>query len=366
MPLTGAMRQRFAEQAAACRQMDSPFTARVIDALAERLGPDSRFGARIQTWPGDPRDDAVPLRAASALHALKRRGDPPLADAYPTPERPAGADDADLAAAIARAVAQGDDALHDWLDSPPQTNEIGRSAALLGGLLRVADETGLPIEIWELGASAGLNLRLDRYRYALGDDAGPARSWGDPAAVVEIRSAWSAEQPGHLPPLAADLRIAARAGCDQAPLDPADPDARERQIAFLWADQFARIARAEAALSAAAADGLKVARADAADWLAERLSTAPTPGRARVVTHTIFWQYLPDATRARIEGDLAAAGAAATPETPLGRLFMERDEIRGSARLALRLWGAGPAPAGDLRILGRTQFHGRWVRWTGR
>ena len=51
---------------------------------------------------------------------------------------------------------------------------MGPVGALLGGFLEVAHRTKLPLRILEVGASAGLNLNWDRYRYESTDGA-----WGD-------------------------------------------------------------------------------------------------------------------------------------------------------------------------------------------
>lgn len=58
-----------------------------------------------------------------------------------------------------------------------QTNEPGRCAALRPGLGRLAIRTDRPVALLELGASAGLLLHLDRYRYRYGEvEVGPQGS----------------------------------------------------------------------------------------------------------------------------------------------------------------------------------------------
>ena len=66
--------------------------------------------------------------------------------------------------------------LRAWLGHPPQTNEVGRAAALLGGLRHVAAEAQLPIRLIEVGASAGLNLRADHFRVTGTGSYGDERS----------------------------------------------------------------------------------------------------------------------------------------------------------------------------------------------
>ena len=67
------------------------------------------------------------------------------------------------------------DQLRAALDQPPQTNEVGRAAALIGGLLILTHRFALPIRLFEIGCSAGLNLRADyfRFRYPGGNGVRP-------------------------------------------------------------------------------------------------------------------------------------------------------------------------------------------------
>ena len=78
------IRAHFRTQAAACARLGSPFTAALLEGLAERMAPESAIEARLLSWPGDPRDDALALRAAGALHALARDGrDAEVSAAWP-------------------------------------------------------------------------------------------------------------------------------------------------------------------------------------------------------------------------------------------------------------------------------------------
>ena len=45
-----------------------------------------------------------------------------------------------------------------------QTNEVGRSAALVPALTWLSEQMGAPLALIELGCSAGLNLLADHYR----------------------------------------------------------------------------------------------------------------------------------------------------------------------------------------------------------
>ncbi len=318
--------------------------ARLLGLLAERLGPDGAVGARLHAWPGDmsARGDAVPLRLAAGLNALVIEGrDAGLAAVWGGQATA----DAALWAAVAAALDRHGDFLLDWLNRAPQTNEVARSAALIVAAHWLAAEVKLPLVLSELGASAGLNLLFDHWRLEVaGVGLGPA------GAPVVLRPAWD----GPLPP-AGRLSVIARAGVDLHPRDPVAD--RTALTAYVWADQSARLARLSAALDAAARLRPPVARGDAIDWLGERLAT-PRPGAVHLIYHTVFWQYLPEAARARGAALLARAGARATPQAPLAHLEMEADGTRNGAALHLTLW-----PGGERQSLGRADFHGRWLRW---
>lgn len=340
------IRDDFQRQALACEALGSPFTSRVCRLLGERLSGASSFGARVLGWQGRPDSDALPLRAAGAFHALKRRGDAGLAAAYPPHE----VDDEGLWHALNAAIARDDDFLTRFLDSAPQTNEVSRSSAILGAALHVAKRVGLPLDLYEIGASAGLNLGFDAYAYELG-----TARWGDAASPVKIVSEWQ----GALPPVDAELRVASRKGSDLNPLDASDAALRERLLSYIWPDQTARRARIEAALKETARAGAKVEQADAADWVEREFAAPGVKGRARVLMHTIMWQYMPRETQARIEAAMERAGTAATQDAPLAWISVEADRKDAmSACVRLRLW-----PEGSDEELGRADFHGRWVRW---
>jgi len=318
------VRASFETQAMWCGRLGSPFTARLCETLAATLDRTSALGARVLGWPGDPGPggDALALRLCGGLHALVRVGaSPGLAALYPPAPLPGrGA----LRRALAPVLRQ--DALLSWLDSAPQTNEVGRSAMLMAGLLVVAERFAQPIALYELGASAGLNLQLDRYAYDLG-----GRAAGDPASTVRLKPEWTGA-----PPPAASVRIAGRQGVDLNPLDPRADG--ERLLAYLWPDQQVRLAQARSALDIAAADPPPVERGDAADWIESRLALAGPAGITRIVMHSVAFQYFPAAAQARVVRHIAQAGAAATGDAPLAWLRFEKLARDEKYSLRLRLW----------------------------
>lgn len=341
-----AVREAFRNQALFCDRSGTPLTAAVVRGIEAALDRSTATGRRILDWQGDPRGsgDSVPLRIAGGFHALARSGaDEGLARLYAGELENAGA-------IVAAALRRFDEQLERWLESPPQTNETGRAGPIMAGLLVLAAEYGLPFELIELGASAGLNQNLDRFGYRLGE----ARA-GDPLSPVELAPTWEGASPPE-----AQVRVLARCAVDQSPVPVADPAQRERLIAYCWADQTARMQRLEAALAIAAGHPPHVQQGDAADFTETALAEPQAEGVCRVLFHTIFWTYLPPEKQARIRAALEAAGTKASRDRPLAWLRYELNGEGGVAELHLRSW-----PGGEDRHLATGHPHGSKVVWHG-
>jgi len=339
----------FELQAKACDALGSPFTARICRAAISVLDAGTETGRRVLGWSGDPGADALSLRLAGGLHALVLSGtDEELAAVYPPNE----ADDATLRDALAAAIRRRDANLVRSLVSPPQTNEIARSAMLLPGFLFIARKYRLPLAIREIGSSAGLNLNFDRFHYRYG-----SLEWGDAGSPVRL----TPEVRGDTPPLEGLLSVASREGCDIAPVDLTDPARRLGLRSYIWADQTARLERLDAAIGVAKRFPVTVMASDAAGFVKKSLAER-TPGQAFVLFHSIMWQYMPEATKSAIESSISEAGAEATTASPIAWLRMEPLASKARhATLSLTSW-----PGGEARQLADCDYHGRWLEWSDR
>ncbi|MEH6519747.1 DUF2332 domain-containing protein [Sulfitobacter sp.] len=336
----------FRHQAISCAALASPFMSQLLNVLADNWPTDSALAQKFAGFEGDigPAGHSLPLRTAGGLHALVLTGqDAGLAQVYP----PNTASDADLRDAVLAALKTHAEFLLDWTDSPPQTNEVRRSAALIAGARVAVTHFDLPLHLSELGASGGLNLMWDHY----GLDLTQAQ-FGPSKPALTLKPDWT----GAMPP-ARTPNIATRAGVDLNPLDPQRADHLLRLTAYLWPDQPERLSLTRAAASVMNA---QIDSGDAVEWLSGRLSEAPQ-GHLHLIQHSVAWQYFPLAVQARGTALIEAAGAQATPERPLGWLSMESDgDTKGGkgALVTLRLW-----PGNITLHLGRADFHGRWINW---
>jgi hypothetical protein len=241
------------------------------------------------------------------------------------------------------------EANRDWLakfvaEHPVQTNEVQRCWGLLPGFLAVAD--GRPLDLIELGPSAGLNLFWDRYRYRYGQ-----RTWGNASAALEL----SGEAEGGPPPelFSRRARVRRRTGIDRRPVDITTDHGTRILEAFVWADQVDRLERVRKAIEIARADPARLMEGDYVDvlpgLLAERDLDALT-----VVFHSASLMYLGEEDRALVESALEQEGQRGS----LARVSYEFVESEAmSFGLDVQTWPGGR------RRLARLHGHGSSLEW---
>ncbi len=331
-------------QAAACTESDSPLYGRVLEAVVADLQAGGITRGLLTGRVEDPFASALALRFLGAVHRIVLDGRAPaLAAHYPSA---GGREGPELAAVFLATVEEHEAELAIRIEDGVQTNEVGRSAVLVGGYATVTHRTSLPLRVLEVGASAGLNLRWDHFAY----DTGRVVS-GDPDSPLRFADVWEGLPPD-LPPR---FDVAERAGCDRNPIDPTTAEGRLTLRSFLWPDQAERFTRLDAAIEVARRVPAVIDKAPADEWIAKRL-TLPLPGFATVVVHSIVLQYLEKEARARFRAAVHAAGERASGAAPLAWLRMEPAGER--AELRLTTW-----PRGEERVLATAGYHGRPIWW---
>ena len=338
------MREALELQAAGCEMLGSLVYGRL---LTEILSDYDRGGLTAELLDGRsdrPIHDAIPLRLLGAVHRIVLRGDAPdLAAVYPSA---GGFDDGrSVLEPFLATVRVHRDEVEAGMHKGVQTNEVGRAALLVGGFSLVSRRFGLPLDLLEVGASAGLLLRWDAYRYETpaGDEL------GDPASPLCFDDVWKAA-----PPLS-PVTVGDRRGVDIAPLDATDADDRLTLLSFVWPDQSARFTRLRSALDLAAKRPVTIDHQDAGEWLAAHLPER-RDGTTTVVYHSIVWQYLPRPTKDMARAALAEAGEGASTSSPLAWLRME--PAGAVADLRLTTW-----PGGEEELLATASYHGADVEW---
>ena len=330
-------------QADACRMIGSPLYAGLLERTKEDVLALGTTWEILRGHENDPQYSVLGLRLLGEVNKLVLTGrEPALGEAYRSRDANEAWEE------LHNVLGRNAEALRGSIDRPVQTNEVGRSAALLFGFLAVAAETEMPLRLLEVGASAGLNLRWDRFGYSAN-----GFSWGSADSPLQLRF----ELEGEPPSLPQTVEIAERRGCDATPLDASTPEGRLALLSYIWPDQPERIVRMEAALEVAAQVPVSLERDTAAAWT-ERVLAEQAPGQATVVYHSIVSQYLSEEERAALYAHIEAAGERASTSAPLAWLRMEPRDDRADVHLTT--W-----PRGEERLLARVGYHGSPVELFG-
>ena len=291
---------------------------------------------------GDPADFHDPLRLFGAVHHLVLVG--AARDAL-------SGDLDDFAAALDAHEAEIRRRIRQDV---VQTNEVRRCVALLPAFLTVSRETGLPVELLELGPSAGLNLLVDRYRYVYAE-----RKWGRSNALLEL----VADERGDPVPaglLATDLDVRRRRGIDLAPVDATTEEGYLLLRSFVWPGLEDRVRRLDAAVAALRAEPERpeLLTGDYVERLPEMLTERPNDA-VTIVFQTASTGYLPADAATRLRSSLDAAGSDGRPLAWVStRRHDEREgAVEDAYELELRVWPGPP------RLAAHLDFHGNWLEW---
>jgi hypothetical protein len=334
-------------QAEACRELGSPLYGDLLTRAADDLVAGGPTAEVLRGHLDDRLASVLALRFLGGVHALALSGQAPeLAAFYPSCGGTADGEPGSPRAwaAFRRTLTEQGESIRGWLNHPPQTNEVGRAAALLGGLRHIAAAVGLPFRLVEVGASAGLNLRADHFYVP-----GPAGSYGDLDSPVVLTDGWQGD-----PPPQAKIEVVERAGGDIAPVDPLTAEGRLRLTAYVWPDQADRLSRLRGAFEVAEQVPAEL-RAESASATLARMHLAP--GTWTVLWHSIFRQYLSEFQRAELADGVAALAATATDSARFAYLYLEQSRA-GGCPVTLTTW-----PGGERRVLGSAPAHGLPVRW---
>lgn len=229
-----------------------------------------------------------------------------------------------------------------------QTNEVRRCVGVLPAFSWIAAQEPRPLALLEIGASAGLNLSFDRYRYDFGSQVvGPTDS---PLTL-------HTEATGTLPVLDPLPRVSWRTGLDLHPVDVTDLDSIRWARSLLWPEQIDRIERFDRAVSIAAIDPPTVVQGDAIDSLADVARAAPSDA-VLVVFHTFVLNQLDPTRRVQLT-EVIESMASSRPVHRIGIDLVVRGVMEPEIKHSL--YGRGTVVE---QVLGTMHHHGAWLRWT--
>lgn len=329
------------QQARFCESMGSPFVGQFIRAASGDYDADTRVRVLLDEITALSRPG---LRLQGAFHYLALEGNAPLGKHFPSV---GGDGDARGAWAEARSILDTDPELVARLcRENVQTNETLRSTPILAAFLHLAAIFNLPFRLFEIGASAGLNCRFDRYRYE-----GDGWQWGDLRSPVVLRNRTVSGRPKHVD---ATIEISERRACDASPIDVGDARAVRRLQSFVWPDQADRLRRLRGALELAAATPVAVDAERFSTWLVREVQ--PKAGCMTVIVQTVVEEHLTPATLQELDDAIASAGRRASSTAPLAYVRMElrNDAYDTSIRML---------PDRDALTVCRSDGHAQDIQW---
>jgi hypothetical protein len=224
-----------------------------------------------------------------------------------------------------------------------QTNEVNRCSYLLPAFVAAYESAGgRPLALIDVGCSAGLHLRWDRYRY----DYGVVQA-GEPRGAVVITCELRGSR---IPPLPARFPACRfRLGIDLNPVDLRNPIERRWFDALIWPEHAGRRRLATAAIEELLRDPPTIVKGDAVHVLEAQLGVVP-PDTSLVVYNSAALCQGGTAEQNAIARVLAAFSV----RRPIHWLYCENEEV------LLRAIDNGRIAETKLA---NKDGHGRWLEW---
>lgn len=350
----------FLNQAKWCEELESPFTAALLRQIAWDFDRKGIVFELCANWSTNPISDALGLRICGGFHNLVlRNSNPSLTREWPPN---CSVWDMNTVWPIAQnAMRENFDWFREFISLPPQTNEVRRSAAIFAGVCTASFGYDGPIDVLELGASAGLNQSFDEFEYSLADFHSNANS------KVQIDTKWLGAMCSYL----RDIKIRNRRACDQSPIDVQNSDNAFLLKSYIWPDQSQRLLRTEAAIEIAKQNQVRVDKADAALWLRNALATRAKDGMS-IVFHSVFFNYPPEATRKQIYDTMHAEINSSKSDAPLvwlrfenfGSLFENANSNEFTNSFVLDIVRKDYETGAIIhKVLAKIDPHCRWIEW---
>lgn len=325
-----------------------------VSPLYERLARAAAEDPALLDIAADAPDGQPPPQLLlAAVHALLLGGsEHRLTAFYPTcTDDPADPADVDPFPAFREFCLANEERVRERVASRRvQTNAVGRSAVLLPAFehaVRAGART--PLALVEVGASAGLNLCWDRFRYEY-EGYGV---YGDPGSPVRIESAVRGALDPPLP--GTGPAVGYRVGVDLDPLDVTDPADAHWLRALVIPDQQWRHERLAAAIDLVSDDPPRLVEGDARAVLPDLLPEVPAGlGLCVFSTHTLY-QLDEEAV-----ADLGDRLIEYSRERPID--WLSGDPSSESDRPTYRHVALRDGERADTR-LAEYESYGEWIRW---
>jgi hypothetical protein len=249
-----------------------------------------------------------------------------------------------------------------------QTNEVRRSAAFVPIFQRICAEE--PIALVEVGASAGLNLLVDRFRFRYDD--GPWIGASDSPVAIQCNVQ------GRAPPTRMHgVEVACRIGIDTRPLDVSNAHDARWLMACVWPEQRDRLELLRSVLDVARSDPPQLVKGDAIEVL-EEVALGIPPHLTICLFNSATLCYFTDAECAAfvsvadriarerelhwlsLEGGTRQTFGA---RLPFDALYKPRSTDRPTDIFGILGYARWRGTQREDRVAARADMHGRWIEW---